>query len=172
MRAELQDDLSAVFARLDKAVIVVTHDLAEAAFFARRLVLLRQGRVVQEGSIETLLRAPAEPFVTHFVEAQRRLTVTRNGGTRVTRASALALFVVVALGAASAARRAAAPRGVEGVRRIGDPGRGRRSARGVRGSAGRGSRARSEGRASAGTRSSAARSISTPSTRARCARRS
>jgi osmoprotectant transport system ATP-binding protein len=81
VRAELQDDLSAVFARLDKAVIVVTHDLAEAAFFARRLVLLRQGCVVQEGSIETLLRAPAEPFVTHFVEAQRRLTVTRNGGS-------------------------------------------------------------------------------------------
>ena len=79
--AELQDDLSAVFARLDKAVIVVTHDLAEAAFFARRLVLLRQGRIVQEGSIETLLRAPAEPFVTHFVEAQRRLTVGRNGGS-------------------------------------------------------------------------------------------
>ena len=81
VRAELQDDLSAVFARLDKAVIVVTHDLAEAAFFARRLVLLRQGRVVQQGSIETLLHTPAEPFVTHFVEAQRRLTVTRNGGS-------------------------------------------------------------------------------------------
>jgi len=80
VRAELQDDLSAIFARLDKAVIVVTHDLAEAAFFARRMVLLRQGRIVQQGSIETLLRQPAEPFVTQFVEAQRRLTVTRNGG--------------------------------------------------------------------------------------------
>ena len=80
VRAELQDDLSAIFARLDKAVIVVTHDLAEAAFFARRMVLLRQGRIVQQGSIETLLREPAEPFVTHFVEAQRRLTVTRDGG--------------------------------------------------------------------------------------------
>jgi osmoprotectant transport system ATP-binding protein len=81
VRAELQDDLSAIFARLDKAVIVVTHDLAEAAFFARRLVLLRDGRIVQQGSIEALLRAPAEPFVTHFVEAQRRLTVTPTGGT-------------------------------------------------------------------------------------------
>jgi osmoprotectant transport system ATP-binding protein len=81
VRAELQDDLSAIFARLDKAVIVVTHDLAEAAFFARRLVLLRQGRIVQQGSIETLLRTPTEPFVTHFVEAQRRLTVTRDGGS-------------------------------------------------------------------------------------------
>jgi osmoprotectant transport system ATP-binding protein len=80
VRAELQDDLSAIFARLDKAVIVVTHDLAEAAFFARRLVLLRQGRIVQQGSIETLLGQPAEPFVTHFVEAQRRLPVTGTGG--------------------------------------------------------------------------------------------
>jgi osmoprotectant transport system ATP-binding protein len=80
VRAELQDDLSAIFSRLDKAVIVVTHDLAEAAFFARRLVLVRDGRVVQQGSIEALLRTPAEPFVTHFVEAQRRLTVTRTGG--------------------------------------------------------------------------------------------
>ncbi len=81
VRAELQDDLSAIFARLDKAVIVVTHDLAEAAFFARRLILLRDGRIVQQGSIEALLQTPAEPFVTHFVEAQRRLTVTRTGGT-------------------------------------------------------------------------------------------
>jgi osmoprotectant transport system ATP-binding protein len=80
VRAELQDDLSAIFARLDKAVIVVTHDLAEAAFFARRLVLLREGRVVQQGSIETLLRAPAEPFVTRFVEAQRRLAIAPTGG--------------------------------------------------------------------------------------------
>jgi osmoprotectant transport system ATP-binding protein len=81
VRAELQDDLSAIFARLDKAVIFVTHDLAEAAFFARRLVLLREGRVVQQGSIEALLRTPAEPFVTHFVEAQRRLTLTGTGGS-------------------------------------------------------------------------------------------
>jgi osmoprotectant transport system ATP-binding protein len=81
VRAELQDDLSAIFARLEKAVIVVTHDLAEAAFFARRLVLLRDGRIVQQGSIEALLQTPAEPFVTHFVEAQRRLTVARTGGT-------------------------------------------------------------------------------------------
>jgi osmoprotectant transport system ATP-binding protein len=81
VRAELQDDLSRIFARLDKAVIVVTHDLAEAAFFARRLVLLRDGRVLQQGPIEALLHAPADPFVTRFVEAQRRLAPPRPGGT-------------------------------------------------------------------------------------------
>jgi osmoprotectant transport system ATP-binding protein len=81
VRAELQDDLSAIFAQLDKTVIVVTHDLAEAAFFARRLVLLRQGQIVQQGSIESLVTTPADPFVAHFVDAQRRLKVTRTGGT-------------------------------------------------------------------------------------------
>ncbi len=80
VRAELQDDLARIFGELGKAVIVVTHDLAEAAFFARRLVLLRDGRVVQRGSIETLLAAPAEPFVTQFVEAQTRLAIGRTGG--------------------------------------------------------------------------------------------
>ena len=79
VRAELQDDLSGIFARLEKAVVVVTHDLAEAAFFARRVVLLRDGRVVQEGPLDALLRTPADPFVTRFVEAQRRLA-PRPGG--------------------------------------------------------------------------------------------
>ena len=81
VRAELQDDLSAIFARLEKAVIVVTHDLAEAAFFARRVVLLRDGKVVQVGALEALLRAPADPFVTRFVEAQRRLAADGGGRT-------------------------------------------------------------------------------------------
>ncbi len=75
VRAELQDDLARIFERLGKAVVLVTHDLAEAAFFAHRVLLLRQGRVVQRGRVEDLVRAPAEPFVRRFVEAQRRLAV-------------------------------------------------------------------------------------------------
>jgi osmoprotectant transport system ATP-binding protein len=72
-RAELQDDLRRVFADLGKTVVLVTHDLAEAAFFAHRLVLLREGRVVQAGTLEDLVRAPAEPFVARFVHAHRAL---------------------------------------------------------------------------------------------------
>lgn len=75
VRAELQEDLARVFDRLGKAVILVTHDLAEAAFFAHRVVLLREGRVVQRGRVEDLVRTPAEPFVARFVAAQRRLAV-------------------------------------------------------------------------------------------------
>ena len=78
-RAELQDDLRRAFADLRKAVVLVTHDLAEAAFFARRLVLLRDGRVLQEGSLADLVRAPADAFVTRFVGAHRALSLEAGG---------------------------------------------------------------------------------------------
>lgn len=73
VRHELQDELKAIFDQLGKTVIVVTHDMAEAAWFADRLVLMRHGRVVQEGRLDDLCRRPADPFVTRFVEAQRTL---------------------------------------------------------------------------------------------------
>ena len=79
-RAELQDDLARIFAQLRKAVILVTHDLAEAAFFAHRVLLMRDGRVVQRGRVADLVRAPAEPFVARFVAAQRRLELDEPSG--------------------------------------------------------------------------------------------
>jgi osmoprotectant transport system ATP-binding protein len=70
-RFELQQDLREVFGRLRKTVILVTHDLSEAAFFADRLVLLRAGTIVQQGPAHDLSRAPADEFVASFVRAQR-----------------------------------------------------------------------------------------------------
>jgi osmoprotectant transport system ATP-binding protein len=70
-RFELQDDLRAAFARLGKTVVLVTHDLAEAAFLCDRIVLLRDGRIEQQGAPAELVRAPATEFVRQFVRAQR-----------------------------------------------------------------------------------------------------
>jgi len=70
-RSELQEDLRAAFRRLGKTVLLVTHDLGEAAFLADRIVLLRAGRVLQEGSVDDLLRRPADEYVRRFVTAQR-----------------------------------------------------------------------------------------------------
>ena len=67
VRAELRDDLRAIFTRLGKTVVVVTHDVGEAAFLADRIVLMRDGRVVQEGTFAALQSAPADPFVTAFL---------------------------------------------------------------------------------------------------------
>ena len=73
VRHELQDELKRIFEQLGRTVIIVTHDLAEAAWFAERLVLMRSGAVVQDGSLQDLRERPVDPFVTRFVEAQRRL---------------------------------------------------------------------------------------------------
>jgi osmoprotectant transport system ATP-binding protein len=71
IRSELQEDLKQVFETLRKTVVLVTHDLGEAGFFGDRLVLLRDGRIVQQGPLEDLVDAPADPFVTRFINAQR-----------------------------------------------------------------------------------------------------
>jgi osmoprotectant transport system ATP-binding protein len=71
IRYQLQQDLRAIFAELGKTVVLVTHDIAEAAYFGQRLVLMRDGRIVQTGTLKELAHAPAEPFVEAFISAQR-----------------------------------------------------------------------------------------------------
>jgi osmoprotectant transport system ATP-binding protein len=71
IRSDLQEDLRRVFAALGKTVVLVTHDIGEAGYLAEEIVLLRDGRVVQRGSLEALVRRPEDPFVSRFVQAQR-----------------------------------------------------------------------------------------------------
>ena len=71
VRAELQDDLRDIFQKLGKTVVLVTHDLGEASFFGDRIVLLKDGLIVQDGTPADLWHRPADPFVTRFIRAQR-----------------------------------------------------------------------------------------------------
>jgi osmoprotectant transport system ATP-binding protein len=71
VRHELQTQMRDLFGRLGKTVVLVTHDVAEAAYLGDTLVLLRDGRVLQQGSARELLDAPVDPFVRAFMTAQR-----------------------------------------------------------------------------------------------------
>lgn len=71
IRVELQDELSDIFERLEKTVLMVTHNLDEAVYFADEIILMKQGRIVQSGTIDDFLDNPADPFVEDFVRAQR-----------------------------------------------------------------------------------------------------
>lgn len=71
IRAELQRDLRDIFRRLEKTVVLVTHDMHEAAFFGDDVVLMRDGRVEQRGPISALLDEPATDFVRDFTTAQQ-----------------------------------------------------------------------------------------------------
>jgi osmoprotectant transport system ATP-binding protein len=73
VRSELQTELKGIFTHLDKTVILVTHDMNEAAYLATDIVLLREGRIVQRGTLDELLHHPAEPYVKQFIQAQRSM---------------------------------------------------------------------------------------------------
>ena len=70
VRAGLLMDLKALFERTNATVILVTHDLVEAARLGDWIVLLQAGRIVQQGPFAEFSLCPAEPFVSEFFRAQ------------------------------------------------------------------------------------------------------
>ena len=76
VRHGLQEELRKLFASLRKCVLLVTHDLAEAAFFSEHIVLMREGLIVQQGSYRDLIDRPADDFVRAFLRAQRAIPDT------------------------------------------------------------------------------------------------
>jgi osmoprotectant transport system ATP-binding protein len=75
VRAALQKDLKEIFQRLNQTAILVTHDLAEAAYLGDEIVLMAEGRVVQKGTLRELQEQPASSFVSEFISAQRSVAL-------------------------------------------------------------------------------------------------
>lgn len=71
IRSDLQNELREIFRSLNKTVIVVTHDIGEAAFLGDSISILKAGEILQSGTFEDLLRRPKDPFVTEFINAKR-----------------------------------------------------------------------------------------------------
>jgi osmoprotectant transport system ATP-binding protein len=71
VRYELQRDLKSIFKKLKKTVLLVTHDLGEAAYLGDQIALMKDGAIIQKGSIKDITGSPATKFVEQFVNAQR-----------------------------------------------------------------------------------------------------
>lgn len=71
VRYELQNDLRSIFRELKKSVLLVTHDLGEAAFLGDEIALMHSGKIIQKGTIQEIVDQPATDFVKEFVQAQR-----------------------------------------------------------------------------------------------------
>jgi osmoprotectant transport system ATP-binding protein len=72
-RQSLQRELRRIQAEVRKTIVFVTHDIAEAFLLGDRVILMRDGRVVQDGTPADLLRHPADTFVTAFIGEGRAL---------------------------------------------------------------------------------------------------
>jgi osmoprotectant transport system ATP-binding protein len=78
-RAEMQDMLRGLLARLRKTVLLVTHDLDEALYLADRIALLEQGRLIAHLTPDEFVRS-GQPEVLAYIRAFHR--GLRNAETR------------------------------------------------------------------------------------------
>ena len=67
IRQEMQDELLSLQEDIQKTIVFITHDLNEAFKLGDRIVLLQDGAVVQKGTPEEILQAPANDYVARFV---------------------------------------------------------------------------------------------------------
>ncbi|MBB5790395.1 glycine betaine/proline transport system ATP-binding protein [Jiangella mangrovi] len=67
IRREMQDQLLDLQSELGKTVVFITHDLNEAMRVGDRIAVMRDGRIVQVGTAEEVLRDPANDYVAQFV---------------------------------------------------------------------------------------------------------
>jgi osmoprotectant transport system ATP-binding protein len=70
VRSELQRELKRIFNLVQKTVVMVTHDIGEAAFFGHTLSLFHEGELIQHGELKSFMKNPANEFVTRFFKAQ------------------------------------------------------------------------------------------------------
>ena len=80
-RGRLQGEFARIQRELRKTVVFVTHDVDEAIRLADLIAIMRDGRLVQYDTPETILDHPADGFVHDFVGADRALK--RLGRVRV-----------------------------------------------------------------------------------------
>jgi osmoprotectant transport system ATP-binding protein len=76
-RKQLQRELRRIQAEVRKTIVFVTHDITEAFLLGDRIVLMAEGRIVQNATPADLLRHPASPFVTSFIGEERGMRSLR-----------------------------------------------------------------------------------------------
>lgn len=67
LRERLIVEITELLEKAGTTALYVTHDHGEAATFADRIALMKEGRVVQIGTMEELRRSPADTWVTDFL---------------------------------------------------------------------------------------------------------
>jgi len=70
-RDELRDQFKAIHEKLGLTTILVSHDMAEALVLADRILVMRDGTILQDGTPADLVNDPADPYVADLMAAPR-----------------------------------------------------------------------------------------------------
>ncbi len=67
IRRQMQDEFLNLIQTVKKTIIFITHDLGEALKMGERIVIMKDGKIVQIGTPEEIVVVPADEYVTEFV---------------------------------------------------------------------------------------------------------
>lgn len=70
-RLQLQDELVDLQSKLKKTIVFVTHDMDEAVKIADKICLIDKGSVIQYDTVESIMKNPANDFVSEFMGKNR-----------------------------------------------------------------------------------------------------
>src|SRR5690554_31535 len=88
IRGDMQQELLELQSRMQKTTVFITHDLDEALTIGDRIVLLKDGEIVQIGTPEEILTHPADDYVRRFIEGvDRSRILTAESAMRKVRAT-------------------------------------------------------------------------------------
>ena len=79
IRTQMQDELLALQAKMQKSILFISHDLDEALKLGDRIAIMKDGLIVQIGTPEEILTQPADDYVASFVENVDRSKVITAG---------------------------------------------------------------------------------------------
>lgn len=68
IRKDMQQELIRLQAKMNKTIVFITHDLDEALSLGDTIAIMRDGKVIQQGCAEDILRSPENEYVVKFTE--------------------------------------------------------------------------------------------------------
>jgi glycine betaine/proline transport system ATP-binding protein len=77
IRREMQDEFVRLQSMLNKTIVFITHDFDEAIRLADRIAVMKDGEIVQTGTPEEIVLAPATPYVAEFTRSVPKAKVVR-----------------------------------------------------------------------------------------------